>query len=262
MTNPVAGEYLDLEAARARRGLRLVLSRGVPGPWGEAAKNIFHLKGLDYARVSQFPGQPNDALYDWTGQRSAPVAIYDDEPLCTTWFSILLLAERLAATPRLIPETEAERALMFGLAYEICGEDGFGWNRRLLIMAAWDRVGTEADAARRQTMKSRYGYSEAAQQRAATRVVEVLGLLSSRLHEQAKLGRRCFIGGTITAVDIYAAAFSALLQPLPPSLCPMPEGLREFYTARDPRVVAAIDPMLLAHRDWMYAEHLALPLDL
>lgn len=262
MTSPAPGEYLDIEAARARRGLRLVLSRGVPGPWGEAAKNIFHLKGLAYARVSQFPGQPNDALHAWTGQRSAPVAIYDDELPCATWFSILLLAERLAAAPRLIPETEAERALMFGLAYEICGEDGLGWNRRLMIMTTWDRVGTETDAGLRQTMKSRYGYSEAVSERAATRVADVVGLLSSRLHEQAKLGRRCFIGDTITAVDIYAAVFCALLQPLPPSLCSMQEGLREFYTARDPRILAALDPILLAHRDWMYAEHLALPLDL
>ena len=34
-------EYLSVEEAKNRSGLRLVLTRGVPGPWGEAAKAIF-----------------------------------------------------------------------------------------------------------------------------------------------------------------------------------------------------------------------------
>ena len=31
----------------------------------------------------------------------------------------------------LVPEDAEPRALLYGLAHEICGEDGLGWNRRL-----------------------------------------------------------------------------------------------------------------------------------
>lgn len=44
-------EYLEPEIARNRSGLRLVLTAGVPGPWGEAAKSIFSLKGIDFLPV-------------------------------------------------------------------------------------------------------------------------------------------------------------------------------------------------------------------
>jgi hypothetical protein len=54
--------YLEVAEARKTRGLRLVMSRGVPGPWGEAAKNIFNLKGIAFTRVSQYLGQPNAEL--------------------------------------------------------------------------------------------------------------------------------------------------------------------------------------------------------
>ena len=29
-------------------GLRIVLVKGLPSPWGQAAKTIFEIKGLDY----------------------------------------------------------------------------------------------------------------------------------------------------------------------------------------------------------------------
>ena len=67
-------EYLEVEQAIARPGLRLVLSEGVPGPWGEAAKGILQVKKLAYARVRQVPGAPNEALALWTGQAGAPLS--------------------------------------------------------------------------------------------------------------------------------------------------------------------------------------------
>ena len=39
-------KYLSVEAGSAAKGLRLVLTRGVPGPWGELAKAIFHVYGV------------------------------------------------------------------------------------------------------------------------------------------------------------------------------------------------------------------------
>ena len=37
-------EYTEIEDARGLGGMRLVLTAGVPGPFGEAAKAVFHVK--------------------------------------------------------------------------------------------------------------------------------------------------------------------------------------------------------------------------
>ena len=64
-------KYLSVEEAIDMPGLRLVLTAGVPGPWGEAAKAILAYKQLDYTPVRQEGGGENAALRDWTGQTSA-----------------------------------------------------------------------------------------------------------------------------------------------------------------------------------------------
>src|SRR5262249_54788352 len=84
----VQAEYVEVARARAMPGLRLALTRGVPGPWGEAAKGIFHAKKISFVRVAQNAGADNDALFAWTGHRNAPIAVYDDEPPRTTWAEI------------------------------------------------------------------------------------------------------------------------------------------------------------------------------
>ncbi len=48
--------WLSVDEGKAADGLRLVLTSGVPGPWGEAAKAIFHVKGIDAPRIAQFGG--------------------------------------------------------------------------------------------------------------------------------------------------------------------------------------------------------------
>jgi hypothetical protein len=63
-------------------------------------------------------------------------------------------------------------------------------------------------------------------------------------------------------LDIYWATFAALIKPLPPELCPIPEQLRAFFTNTDPVVAAAATPGLLEHRDFIYREYLQLPMDL
>ena len=42
-------DYLEVADAIGKPGLRLVLTTGVPGPWGESAKGIFDVKGIPYA---------------------------------------------------------------------------------------------------------------------------------------------------------------------------------------------------------------------
>src|SRR3954468_14735112 len=126
--------YLGVEEAIARPGLRMVVVGGVPSPWGEAAKGILHMKGIEWAAVRL--AYDSEKLRDWAGQRSGPVAIHDNEPPRAGWAEILLLAERLAPQPALLPADAGERAAMFGLAHEICGQEGLGWTRRLQLIHA------------------------------------------------------------------------------------------------------------------------------
>jgi glutathione S-transferase len=256
--------YLEPEEARDLPGLRLVLTAGVPGPWGEAAKSIFHVKGISYTRVRQIAGEPNEALVAWTGQANAPQAILDDEPARTGWAEILMLAERLAPSPALVPGDEGERALAFGLAFEICGEDGLGWNRRLQLLQPLMSLpddGSNPAAAAGRSLGLRYGYSEAGAKRANERVIAILRLLSEQLASQRAAGNDYLVGRTLSAVDLYWSTFAAMLRPLPPESCPMPEALRMQYGHLTPEIEAALDPALLAHRDRIYERHLELPLD-
>src|SRR5689334_7992556 len=127
-------EYVNVDAAIARRGLRMVVVGNVPSPWGEAAKGILHIKGIEWAAVKLV--YDSEPLREWAGQRSGPVAIYDNERPRAGWAEILLLAERLTPSPSLLPTDPAERAIVFGLGHEICGEAGLGWSRRLQLIHA------------------------------------------------------------------------------------------------------------------------------
>jgi len=259
----MATRWLDVEEARGRAGLRLVLSIGVPGPWGEGAKGVFHAKGVPFERVVQVPGADNAALQAWTGEKNAPQAIYDDEPARERWCDIVLLAERIAPDPPLVPADPAERATMFGLLHELCGEDGFGWARRLMLFEPVMALPGDHPARRAsEAMASRYGYGPEAARRAPERAAEVVRLFAARLAAQRERGSAYLIGDTVSALDVYWAAFAALLEPLPQELCPMSEGMRRTYASRHPVLDAAIDPALLAHRDRIYERHLELPVDL
>jgi glutathione S-transferase len=257
--------YLTPEEARDLPGLRLVLTAGVPGPWGEAAKSIFYVKKIEYTRVRQDGGLPNEALAAWTGQTNAPQAILDDEPARTGWAEILLLAERMAAKPALIPTDSHARALAFGLSFEICGEDGLGWNRRLQLLQSMmslpDDDSNPMSAIGRRLAK-RYGYNEQSVAATNERVVAILRLFSERLSMQRAVGSEYFVGDSLSAVDIYWSTFAAMLRPLPPDRCPMPKPLRAQYGQLTPEIESALDPALLEHRDRIYEKYLELPIDL
>ena len=253
--------YVPIEEARKMGGLRLVLT-AIPGPpWTEAAKAVFHVKKIPYVPVAQQPVVTNDALREWTGHSNAPIAVYENERPRVGWAEILFLAERLAPEPALVPGDPEDRARLFGLAHEICGEDGLGWNRRhLMIREAYEgRSGVPKEVA--DYLAARYDYGEAAAKRAPGRVAAILRLLSAQLRAQREKGRRFLVGDSLSALDLYWAAFAALLRPLPAADCAMPEWLRESYTAKDPVITEALDPALLEHRDRVYREYLMLPID-
>lgn len=252
-------EYIEIEDARGLGGMRLVLTAGVPGPFGEAAKAIFRVKKIRYTAVRQTPGQSDDALRAWTAQTSAPVAVYADERPRSGWADILYLAERIAPEPRLIPEEPVERVRMFGLANEVCGEGGFAWQRRLTLLQPL--LASGGDEGVPALLGRKYGYSPEAAAAAPARTTEILIRLSSELRDQQRRGSRFFVGNALSALDLYWATFSAMLEPLPPELCPMNEMLRVGYTLSDPEVRKAADPLLLEHRDAIYRDYLELPLD-
>ena len=88
-------EYLRVEEAQERDGLRLVLTASVPGPFSEAAKALFRHHHVDFLPVRQIGGRENPELVAWTRHRNAPIALYNDEAPRVRWLEILDLAERL-----------------------------------------------------------------------------------------------------------------------------------------------------------------------
>jgi len=252
--------YVSVEEAIKRPGLRMVVVGGVPSPWGEAAKGILHIKRIPWVAVRLV--YDNEPLKQWAGQRSGPVAIYDNERPRSGWAEILLLAERLATTPTLLPTDPAARALMFGLAHEICGEGGLGWSRRLqLVHAGLHHAGGFSESVAKYLSK-KYGYTPETGNAAGARVAELLRMLAARLGAQDKAGSPYYVGNAMTAVDIYSATFMAMFVPLPPEQCRMDAGTRAAFEHRDPTIEAALDPILFAHRDRIYRSSLELPLSL
>lgn len=71
-------EYLSVEEAKDKDGLRLVLTAGVPGPFGEAAKALFRHHNVEFLPVRQVGGRDNPELLEWTRHRNAPIALYND----------------------------------------------------------------------------------------------------------------------------------------------------------------------------------------
>lgn len=256
----MAFAYVSVEDAVKRRGVRMMVVGNIPSPWGEAAKGILHIKGIAWVAIRL--AYDNELLKEWAGQRSAPVLVYDDERPRSGWAEILLLAERLAPAPSLLPADPADRALAFGLAHEICGEGGLGWSRRLQLVHAGlnDAGGFPAGVCK--YLGRKYGYSPEAGAAAGARVAQLLGMLSARLKAQRQTGRRYYVGDALTMTDVYSATFAALFAPLPPEQCRMDAVTRAAFSTLDASTEAALDPILLEHRDMMYQERLELPLSL
>jgi glutathione S-transferase len=253
-------EYVDFDTARAKDGLRMVVVPGVPSPWGEAAKGILHVKQIPWLAVRLDQG--SQEMADWTGERSGPVAIYRNEAPRSGWAAILLLCERLAPSPALLPTDPEERALTIGLCHEICGEMGLGWCGRLHGVHAGLSGGDGFPEGVAQYLGAKYGYRAEQAEVYRDRVAGIIEMLGRRLQAQSQSGSRFYVGSSITAVDIYSATFMALIDPLPHEQCPMPDAMRKAFGNSDPEVVNALDPILLEHRDAIYGEFLELPLSL
>jgi glutathione S-transferase len=256
-------EYVEIEKAINLPGLRVVLPPGIPGPWGEAIKGVLHVKKIPFIKV-RHDRADYAPLIRWTAQASTPVLVYNDERPRSVWNDQINLAEQLQPTPPLIPAGLDDRVLMFGLCDLLADENGFGWTRRLLIVQGMlnDAGGDEAARKAALAFGAKYGYSPEAAAAAPAKCADMIAILARHLERQQAFGSRFFIGDRISALDIYWAAFAAVIKPLPHELCPMRQGMRRAYDCADPLILGATTPQLLAHRDFIYREYLELPVDL
>ena len=252
-------DYASLEEVIAAQGLRLVIVRGLPSPWSQAAKTFFELKGLPFLVAPQHPGEANERLRAWSGQSGGPVVAWEEETPRHHWTDILFLADRLASEPRLIPTDAHDRALMLGLSHEICGELGLGWCRRLMMFKPAMESGTPPERMAR--MAQRYRYDAAQADAAPERIAAILLNLSDQLRTQKARGSRFLVGDALSAVDLYWAAFANLLDPLPDALCPIPADSRPAFVNQDPVIGEALDKSLLLHRDFICEEYFRLPME-
>ncbi|WP_416897439.1 MAG: glutathione S-transferase family protein [Minwuia sp.] len=249
--------FVSVTEARAMPGLRIACLRGVPSPWTEAAKAIFRVKGLDCQYAGQAEDDPDNAIAGWAGNSSVPVVAFEDEPLRTGWAEILLLAERLAPAKPLLPDGFEARAEAIGLSHEICGEMGLGWAARNFLVG----LGFESDGASGfhpkvgKFLAGKYGYRESEDYR--QRVIAILEALSARI-----AGKPFLVGSSLTAVDIYWAAFSNLVAPLPAEKLPMHPRFRAMWESVPDDVKSAASGELMAHRDRIYETCFELPVPL
>lgn len=255
--------FASVAEARTQDGVRLVLTVGAPGPWGEAAKGLLHVKKIAFVPVRQEAGSDNPELVAWTGIRNAPQIIAEDDKPLHAWLDLIHFAENRTPSPSLIPDDPNDRVLMFGMIHELAGTEGYAWSRRLtLFKPIMDlaKQGENPGFKPVQLMAAQYGYQEEAAERASDKVAEVLNLLSERLRLQSEAGNGPYlIGDRLSALDIYWAAFAAMVAPLSPERCAMPDYLRQAYGTIDETITSALTPSLLKHRDYIYDTYLELP---
>ena len=267
--------YVSIAEARKMTGLRLILGAyPVPGPWREACRGLFYVKGIPYTPVASGNQGTSDLmlgldgsqseLIAWTGQSSAPVAIWNDELPRSKWIEQIFLAERLDPEPRLVPEDIEQRMRMFGLINELASENGLIWLKRLGMAHGPLQSLPEDDDGRAvwAFYGQKYGYTPEGVETASAGIVNILNSFHDQLAGQKSRGSRYLIGNTLSAVDIYWSTCCGFLAPLPDDLCPMASDFRApwAYGCGDADVDKALTPELRAHRDFIYDEHLELPI--
>ena len=153
---------------------------------------------------------------------------------------------------------------MFGYCNEVCGETEFGWSKRLMLVhpTLTDANASPENSGFAKYIGDKYGYETTVAENAPHKTAGIIQFLCKRLEDQRAAGSKFYMGNQLTALDIYSAAFTALIKPLPDELCPMPAPFRAMYTNTNEVLQAAVNPILFEHRDFIYNEYLELPIDL
>lgn len=247
-------EYVDVETAKAAKGTRLVVNALVPSPWSEAMKGLFVLAQLPALVVRRT--MDSAAVDAWTGVDNVPAVLHYREPIRTNWAAIVALADRLAPG-RILPTDIAARAAAMGTLDLIAGEGGIGWNARLaMIDAGLAGTGAGFPPPIAKFLGRRYGYSPEAIVEARPRVEAQLAFLANRLTHD-------YFGGTEpNAIDVYCATFlTPVAAPLTEAECPgILPPLREAFASAHAAFGSLIPAALIAHRERMFASHLARPI--
>ena len=256
----MAISYLTVEEVRDLKGLRLVLIQGLPSPWGLAAKAMMEHKNLEFVCAPQIAGGPNEALVSWAGTNSAPVVAWNEESPINRWDDILQLIERLGPANALLPEDRGLRAQALGLAHELCGELGLGWNIRLGMFSAMVDFWKTSEGI--DELGNKYGFRPADAELADQRVRATLSFFSEHLKAQKTQGSDYLVGDQLTAVDFYWAAFCNLASILDEDLAPIQVEARPLLEGVKAKFADHMDPELIRHRDWILKQHYKLPLEM
>jgi hypothetical protein len=254
-------EWLTLKEGLTAAGLRIAPVREVPSPWSELCRALFHVKRIPVALISARDSQLGlSELKTATAQEALPVVFWESERPRAHWLEQLSLAERLAESPRVLPDLPTERAIVIGLLAELCAEGGFGWHRRLLMI---HRLLTEsAYGARARAighyLAAKYGYPGASLVESRRRCEVIVAAFAAL--DVAKQG--FFTGKSLSALDLGWASFAALIQPLPNDLCSMDPMWRDLYTWTPAETAPVKVAELLAHRDHIYRGWMELPVSL
>lgn len=247
--------YQDFTSIQQQDGLRMLVVKGIPSPWSEAAKGIFQVKQLEWTACYHDPSSRE--MSSFTGSRSAPVALYNDETPVINSLDILMLAERLEPNKSLLPLDAEKKTEVLALCQKIIGEMGLGWCRRLDSVHNGIYPQPIADY-----LAKKYGYQASLGPDYGELTISILKLLTDKLKAQHEKGVKYYVGDTLSAVDIYSATFMACFNPLAPEQCPMYPPIRTVFETLDEATQQALDPILLAHRDYIYSQYLSLPLSL
>lgn len=253
-------QIVDVDTARAARGLRLVVLTDVPSPWSQAALTIVEMKKLP-ALVVKKPLR-DKVIPEWTGVSNAPIAVYDDEPPRSGWAEILQLAERLQPEQALVPKDPEDRVRMFGLSHEIMGAGGLIWSARLYTLeashASEGAKGFMLPIAK--YLGARYGYTPGCGPAANERAKQILGVLRAQLRAANERDHDYYLGREPSALDVYSAAAINTVAQLPPHQCATHPMVRPAFDYMGAELGDALAPELLAHRDRMVERHFSLPL--
>jgi glutathione S-transferase len=254
--------WLTLEQALGSPGLRVAPVRaGLPSPWSEFVRACFHVKRVPYSLVDARDADRSlTSIKTLTGQESLPVIFWNDERPRSNWLEQLLLAERIAPQPRLLPEDPLERAKIVGLIAELCSETGFGWHRRVMMIGRLltEPAFGERERAIGQYLAKKYRHSTDSAERSIQHCEAVVATFAGL----RGAGHDYLSGASPTALDLAWAAFAALLQPLPEELCPMKPLWRELYSWTPSMTSRHSVEELLSFRDRIYRDSLPLPIDL
>ena len=231
-----AHEYrVSVEEGRARPGFRLVLTRGVPGPWGELAKAILHVKRIARGRGAGGRQRRRGARAldrrreraDRRLERRARAHGPQRHPVP-------------GRAPGARAAAAAARRARAGALPRPLGRDRGRVGLRLVPAPADGRADdaggapSRADprAARHAGVALRLERSAGAA--APGRCAEVLGLLAAQLHAQAARGSRYLLGDSLSVADLSWATFAVLVRPYPHEVCPMPAQTRAMYEVKHP----------------------------